>query len=160
MKKFKDIINLIESESFDGGGFGEPFQPTKTTRTAASDFGVHRIENDTQLNRIKAFLSTFAGREYIDPRGALALLRAKMNIMGLDFNFNAKTKLVPGANQFPLTRFGGTFGTTPEHDLLKDGFLVTDGIKEFNNGNGITLIIDVIMTPNNLYKFEFSLVPN
>jgi hypothetical protein len=53
MKKFKDIINLIESESFDGGGFGEPFQPTKTTRTAASDFGVHRIENDTQLNRIK-----------------------------------------------------------------------------------------------------------
>ena len=23
MKKFKDIINLIESESFDGGGFGE-----------------------------------------------------------------------------------------------------------------------------------------
>lgn len=160
MKKFKDIINLIESESFDGGGFGEPFQPTKTTRTAASDFGVHRIENDTQLNRIKAFLSTFAGREYIDPRGALALLRAKMNIMGLDFNFNAKTKLVPGANQFPLTRFGGTFGTTPEHDLLKNGFLVTDGIKEFNNGNGITLIIDVIMTPNNLYKFEFSLVPN
>jgi hypothetical protein len=160
MKKFKDIINLIESESFDGGGFGEPFQPTKTTRTAASDFGVHRIENDTQLNRIKAFLSTFAGREYIDPRGALALLRAKMNIMGLDFNFNAKTKLVPGPNQFPLTRFGGTFGTTPEHDLLKDGFLVTDGIKEFNNGNGITLIIDVVMTPNNLYKFEFSLIPN
>jgi len=160
MKKFKDIIKLIESESFDGGGFGEPFQPTKTTRTAASDFGVHRIENDTQLNRIKAFLSTFAGREYIDPRGALALLRAKMNIIGLDFNFNAKTKLVPGPNQFPLTRFGGTFGTTPEHDLLKDGFLVTDGIKEFNNGNGITLIIDVVMTPNNLYKFEFSLIPN
>jgi hypothetical protein len=160
MKKFKDIINLIESESFDGGGFGEPFQPTKTTRTAASDFGVHRIENDTQLNRIKAFLSTFAGREYIEPRGALALLRAKMNIMGLDFNFNSNTKLVPGPNQFPLTRFGGTFGTTPEHDLLKDGFLVTDGIKEFNNGKGITLIIDVIMTPSSLYKFDFSLVPN
>jgi hypothetical protein len=78
----------------------------------------------------------------------------------LDFNFNSNTKLVPGPNQFPLTRFGGTFGTTPEHDLLKDGFLVTDGIKEFNNGKGITLIIDVIMTPSSLYKFDFSLVPN
>jgi len=50
MKKFKDIIKLLESESTDGGGFGDPFQPSKTTRSAASDFGVHRIEIDTQLN--------------------------------------------------------------------------------------------------------------
>jgi hypothetical protein len=160
MKKFKDIINLIESESFDGGGFGEPHQPTKTTRTAASDFGVHRVENETQLNRINAFLSTFAGREYMEPRGALSLLRAKMNIMGLDFDFTPKTKLMPGPNMFMLKRFGGTFGTTPEHDLLKDGFLVTDGIKEFNDGKGLNLIIDVVITPNHLYKFNFSLVPN
>jgi len=160
MKKFKDIVALIESESFDGGGFGEPFQPTKTTRTAASDFGVHRVENDTQQNRINAFLSTFAGREYIEPRGALSLLRAKMNIMGLDFDFTPKTKLMPGPNVFMLKRFGGTFGTTPEHDLTKNGFLVTDGIKEFNNGKGMDLVINVTITPNSLYKFDFSIVSN
>jgi hypothetical protein len=160
MKKFKDIITLVESEASDGGGFGDPFQPTKTTRSAASDFGVHRVENETQVNRIKAFLSTFGGREYIDPRGALSLLRAKMNIIGLDFDFTPKTKLMPGANVFPLTRYGGTFGTTPEHDLTKDGFLVTDGIKEFNNGKGMDLVINVSITPNSLYKFDFSIVPN
>jgi hypothetical protein len=161
MKKFKDIIALLESgESEDGGGFGDPFQPTRTTRSAASDFGVHRIENDTQLNRVKAFLSSFSGREYLEPRGALSLLRAKMNIMGLDFDFTPKTKLIPGPNVFPLNRFGGTFGTTPEHDLLKDGFLTTDGISEFNNGKGLNLILDIQMTPNNLYKFDFSVVPN
>jgi len=161
MKKFKDIIYLIESgESEDGGGFGEPHQPSRTTRSAASDFGTHRIEDDTQLNRIKAFLSSFSGREYIEPRGALALLRAKMNIIGIDFDFNPRVKIVPGPNVFKLTRFGGTFGTTPEHDLLKDGFLTTDGISEFNGGNGLNLVIDIQMSPKNLYKFDFSIVPN
>ena len=162
MKKFKDIINLLESESTDGGGFGDPFQPSKTTRSAASDFGVHRIENDTQLNRIKAFLSSFTNREYLDPRGALSMLRAKMNIMGLDFDFTPTTKLMPspeGPNTFKLTRFGGTFGTTPEHDLSK-GFLVTDGIAEFNGGKGINMVVEVIITNNHLYKFEISLVPS
>jgi hypothetical protein len=83
-----------------------------------------------------------------------------MNIIGLDFDFTPKTKLMPGANVFPLTRYGGTFGTTPEHDLTKDGFLVTDGIKEFNNGKGMDLVINVSITPNSLYKFDFSIVPN
>ena len=157
MKKFKQIISLLESgEAEDGGGFGYPHQPSRTTRSAASDFGVHRIENETQLNRINAFLSSFGSREYIDPRGALAILRAKMNIMGLDFDFTPKTKIVPGPNVFKLTRFGGTFGTTPEHDLLKDGFLTTDGISEFNNGKGMNLVIEIVLTPNHLYKFNFT----
>ena len=103
-------------------------------------------------NKTKKF---FGGREYIDPRGALAILRAKMNIMGLDFDFTPKTKIVPGPNVFKLTRFGGTFGTTPEHDLLKDGFLTTDGISEFNNGKGMNLVIEIVLTPNHLYKFNF-----
>jgi hypothetical protein len=158
MKKFKQIIALVESgEAEDGGGFGEPNQPSRTTRSAASDFGTHRIENDTQLNRIKAFLSSFTNREYIDPRGALALLRAKLNILGLDIPFSPKTKLMPGPNLFPMNRFGGTFGTTPEHDLLKDGFLETDGISEFNGGKGMNMIIDVQITPNHMYKFDISI---
>lgn len=157
MKKFKEIIALVESgEAEDGGGFGYPHQPSRTTRSAASDFGVHRVENDTQLNRVKAFLSSFTNREYIDPRGALSLLRAKMNIMGLDFNFTPKTKLMPGPNVFAMNRFGGTFGTTPDHDLLKDGFQVTDGISEFNGGKGLNLVIDVQITPSQLYKFDIT----
>ena len=161
MKKFKQILKLLESEAIDGGGFSNPFQPSKTTRTAASDFGVHRVENDTQLNRVKAFLSSFTGREYLDPRGALSLLRAKMNIIGLDFDFTPKTKLMAspeGPNTFKLTRFGGTFGTTPEHDL-NNGFLVTDGISEFNGGKGLQMVVDVIITPNHLYKFDISVIP-
>jgi len=158
MKKFKQIIALVESgEAEDGGGFGEPHQPSRTTRSAASDFGAHRIENDTQLNRVKAFLSSFTNREYIEPRGALALLRAKLNILGLDFSFNPKTKLMPGPNLFPLNRFGGTFGTTPEHDLLKDGFLETDGISEFNGGKGMNMVIDVQITPSHMYKFDINI---
>jgi hypothetical protein len=89
------------------------------------------------------------------------MLRAKMNIMGLDFDFTPATKLMPspeGPNTFRLNRFGGTFGTTPEHDLSK-GFLVTDGISEFNGGKGINMVVEVIITNNHLYKFEISLTP-
>jgi len=64
---------------------------------------------------------------------------------------------MPGPNVFPMNRFGGTFGTTPDHDLLKDGFQVTDGISEFNGGKGLNLVIDVQITPSHLYKFDITL---
>jgi hypothetical protein len=58
---------------------------------------------------------------------------------------------------FPLTRFGGTFGTTPTHDLSK-GFQVTDGISEFNGGKGMALVATISqMGSNGLFKFNLRL---
>lgn len=158
MKKFNELKKrLDESEYSEGGGFNAAYDGT-TSRSASSDYGVHRIENDTQQGRIGAFLQTFANKDYLDPRSALALLRAKLNLAGLDFQFNPKVPLMVGLEtRFQLTRFGGTFGTSPMHDLSK-GFEETDGISEFNNGKGLDLVVLLTRNgANGLFKFNIRL---
>lgn len=158
MKRFFELKQrLAESENTEGGGFNAAYDGT-TSRSAASNFGVHRVEDMTQKARINAFLQTFAQKDYLDPRSAFALLRAKMNLAGLDFQFNPNVPLLVNTEmQFPLTRFGGTFGTTPTHDLSK-GFLQTDGISEFNNGKGLQLAVVITqMGANGLFKFNIRL---
>ena len=159
--KFKDLTQkLFENEDYFAGGLGQPGEPTRTTRSAVSDFGAFRIENGEQFERVNAFLNAFGSRDYIDPKGAIALLRAKLNLVGIDFNFTMQTPLNVGEDVFPITRYGGTFGTSPEHDLLKDGFLMTDGIKEFNGGVGMDLHINVSKNKRKLYVLDIFLAPN
>jgi hypothetical protein len=121
MKNFKNILNtLLENEYVEAGsvfnGFSDPMP-----RTAHSDHGLFR-DDASQFNRINAFVHNFLSGTYLDPRAAIALLRSKLNHAGLDFEFNNTVKLVPGNNTFQLNRFGEKFGTTPTHDLLKQGF--------------------------------------
>lgn len=154
MKKFSQLKQrLDESEYTEGGGFNAAYDGT-TSRSATSDFGVFRVEDPTQRSRLNAFLLTWAQKDYLDPRSALALLRAKMNLAGLDFKFNANVPLVPESEiTFRITRFGGTFGTTPTHDLSK-GFKETDGISEYNDGKGLQLVLMLTRNgANGLFKF-------
>ena len=158
MKRFNELKQrLAESEYSEGGGFNAAYDGT-TSRSVASDYGAHRVENDTQKTRINAFLQTFSQKDYLDPRSAFALLRAKLNLIGLDFQFNPNVPMLPNSEMtFPLTRFGGTFGTTPTHDLSK-GFQVTDGISEFNGGKGMALVATISqMGSNGLFKFNLRL---
>lgn len=155
MKKYKQLRKqLNENELSDGGALGGYPSP-RVSRSAFSDYGVHRVEDKEQLQRLNAFLQAFASREYLEPRAALSLLRVKLNLAGLDFDFNKKTDIV--FNQpmiFELKRFGGTFGTSPQHDLLKNGFEVTDGF----TGGPLSLIITINDSETGLYKLEANLV--
>ena len=121
MSLFKQILSrLVENEQTpDGSGFDQYL--TQTGRSAHSDFGIFRDDPD-QLRRLQAFVNAYLGGSYIEPEAAVMLLRSKMNHAGLDFDFNHKTKLTPGNHSFQLNRYGEVFGTTPTHDLLKNGF--------------------------------------
>lgn len=155
MKSFQELKNnLLEAENTEGGGFNAAYDGT-TSRSAASDFGIFRIENQTQRQKLQAFLNVFGNRDYLDPRSAMALLRAKLNLAGLDFDFHPKVELVTNAEmRFPVTRFGGTFGTSPQHDLSK-GFEKTDGIAQFNGGKGLDLVVMITNNgQNGLFKFQ------
>ena len=159
MKNFKELaenIGLHESGEHTFGG-GVQF-PSDTPReiSAISDEGAHYIERKSQLNRINAFLDAFSRKEYIDPRGAMAMLRAKLNIAGLDFEFSPKSIFSDeGTNTFPVTRFGGTFGKSP--DIPFDEFEVTDGISDANDGKGFSLVINVTPTANGVSKIKAKL---
>lgn len=157
MKKFKQLKQeLMESENMDGGALGQ--WPTNGPQSAHSDYGVHRIESEEQIQRLQAFLNTFGKREYLDPRAALSLLRVKLNFAGLDFDFNNKTEVTAEKPMgFQLKRFGGTFGTTPTHNLLKQGFKVTDGVEDVLGGDHLLLMVDIQETDSGLFKMRFEI---
>jgi len=159
MKKFKELaeqIGLYEDEHTFGGGVQNP-SATPREISATSDEGAFNIQRKSQLNRINAFLDAFSRKEYIDPKGALAMLRAKLNITGLDFDFNKGTCFNDeGQNVFPVTRFGGTFGKSPT--TPHDEFETTDGISEYNDGKGFSLVVDVTPTANGVMKLNAKLV--
>jgi hypothetical protein len=154
MKKFKQLKQqLMESENLDGGALGQ--WPTNGPTSAHSDYGVHRIESEEQVQRLQAFINTFMKRDFLEPRAALSLLRVKLNLAGMDFDFNNKTEVTAEKPMFfQLKRFGGTFGVTPEHNLMTQPFQVTDGIEDSLNGDHLGLSIDMKETESGLYKLK------
>jgi hypothetical protein len=163
MKSFQELKkNLVESENTEGGGFNAAYDGT-TSRSAASDYGIHRVENSTQRTRLQAFLNAFSSRDYLDPRSAIALLRAKLNLAGLDFDFHPGIPLlVDTPIKFPLTRFGGTFGLKIKDGVVDQGihdeFERTDGISQHNGGRGLALNVMISNTGNTgLFKFTIRL---
>jgi hypothetical protein len=156
MKRYKELRKqLNESELQDGGALGG-FPADRGSRSAFSDYGLYRVENEEQLKRLKAFINAFTSREYLEPRAALSLLRVKLNLAGLDFQFDAKTDLKTNQPMlFKLKRFGGTFGTSPTHDLSK-GFEVTDGFM----GDSLSLIVNIIDSETGLYVLDIKVSSN
>jgi hypothetical protein len=158
MKSYKQLKRqLNESEYIDGGALGQWPTPD-STRSAADDIGIHRIEVDSQLQKLQAFLHAFTGREYLDPRAALSLMRVKLNLAGLDFSFNGKTQIdVNKPIYLKINRFGGTFGTTPDHDLSK-GFKVTDGVEDILGGDHLAVVVTISEAQSGLYKMNAKIV--
>jgi hypothetical protein len=151
MKKYKELKRqLNESELEDGGALGG--FPANRSRSAHSDYGIHRLDSSEQVQRLQAFLAAFTGREYLEPRSAISLLRVKLNLAGLDFDFNNKTNLDVGSvNILPLKRFGGTFGkspTTPHNE-----FETTDGFQELL-GHGLNLVVSISVSESGLYRLD------
>ena len=166
MKNFKELtksLNLHEMEYTEGGALGGSPSALGGGHSIHSDEGVHRIDLASQRKRIGAFLTAFGRKEYLDPKAALGIMRSKLNIIGLDFDFNPqKTKCEVAAETgepmtYRLTRFGGVFGTSPDHDLLKNGFINSDGISDARNGVGLNLIIGIVETPNGLFKLDVNI---
>lgn len=151
MRTYKELNQMLSEmgpETTDNGG---------DSRSALSHDGAHRIEHDEQLARVNAFVHALTEREYLDPRGALNLLRSKLNIIGFDFDFNSKTPIESGLKEYRLTRFGGAFGKTL--DTPYNEFNKTDGISEFNEGTGFNLNIDCKRNNTGMYNIDASIAP-
>lgn len=157
MKKFKQLKQQLTEDAYmDGGALGQWPVPN-STRSAFSDFGVHRVEHDDQLKRLQAFINAFTGREYLEPRAALSLLRVKLNLAGFDFDFNSKNLIQTNTPMlFKLKRFGGTFGKTPT--TPHDEFTTTDGFEDILNGAHLGLNTVVEEVSSGLYKLNINII--
>lgn len=135
MKRFKELRNEmgeLAEEHSEGGGFGYDPVLTGKGRSANDNIQPVNYENDQEMAKMNAFVHTFCSKSYVDPKSALFLLRAKLNLANIDFDVSRASDIKLDTDyEFPLKRFGGTFGTSPSHNLA-NGFEVTNG---FNGGN-------------------------
>lgn len=83
--------------------------------------------NEELRMRINGFIKRQLAREFFNPEMCFNMLRAKLNVVGLDFKVNESIKGI-GTVEFPMTRHGGAFGTTPNHDL-SNGFYDENGFE-------------------------------
>jgi len=162
--KFKELNRklqrLQESGEHTEGGSLQAGDPLGTNISAISDYGTHRLENDAMLDRVNAFLHAYSGKEFLDPDGALNVIKNKLNIIGLDFK---PTKLAQGVNILKLYQYGspalGVFGVAKNlmTDFTKEPFSSTAGLEPAFDYN---LVVMVSKTPSYLVKFDMKVVKN
>lgn len=156
MKKFSQLKQeLSESgEHTFGGGFGDTFVHTNPNSIVKDhDKGNFPLSADENLNRVNAFLNSYFKREFVEYKGQLGQLKHKLNIIGLDFDYDKNTVLREGSNRYSLNRFGGTFGkniNTPHEEFER-----TNG---FEDGVDYNLDMNVILGENGLYRIEAKVV--
>ena len=146
MKTFNELAqNIMEAEDTPAGGY---------SRSAHSHHGTHRVEDQEMLGRVNSFIHNYFQTEVQDKKAALVGLRQKLNQVGLDFQFTGKEELPVGEDfRIPITRYGGTFGTSPTHDL-RNGFEVTDGLE-----SPLTLNVNCEYLENGLYNINAKVAP-
>jgi|TARA_R110000824_G_scaffold223491_4_gene411255 hypothetical protein len=158
MKKFKELSGFLnENEYWDSS---EPL------RARTSDYGIYRIEDQHQLGRINSFIEGFMKREFIDPKHAMSQLRHKLNLAGLDFELSPNKvghdrnpHIDEGTEDYKILRFGGEFGTKPDHDL-STGFYKSDGISPSNGGVGMVLRTTYSVNESGMFKIDAMIVPD
>jgi len=144
MKTFKELKTVLED-----------FPWGDNTTSALSDEGTFYIERPDQLARINAFIESFMDRGFIDARQAFNHLRARLNVTGIDFS-KTPDIVQEGHLEFEVTRHGGSFGTTPTHNLMKDGFYRDSGVQGMN----FTLKADVTLGERGLHRISAKIVPS
>ena len=152
MRKFKELRDFLKESEYT--------PTTDTWKSAYSDYGVYRIEDKEQLNKINAFIHNFTEKAFIEPRHAMSQLRHRLNLAGLDFEMPHSNAIEEGTKSYKINRFGGEFGTTPTHNLMTDSFYKSDGISHQNNGVGMTLRCSYTVNESGLYNIKAMIVPD
>ena len=121
LKQLKQDINEIYGVGAKGGNdmFG--------SSAPHVDSSVALSGNEELRLRINGFIRRQLAREFTNPEMAFNMLRAKLNVVGLDFKTDQSVKTL-GEVSLPMTRHGGAFGTTPNHDLTH-GFYNENGFE-------------------------------
>lgn len=152
MKSFKELnTDICEAMGTAAVGGNDLFGGTAPIRN-----GSITVSGNPELQqRVNGFIKRQLAREFFSPDMCFNMLRAKLNVVGLDFKPNESIKSV-GPVEFKMTRHGGAFGTTPNHDLSQ-GFYRENGFEgnvphvlkgSVDIGPGGGFVIDVQIEPS------------
>ena len=153
MKTYKELKDIAENfgVTYTPNG-GRESKSVQDTTTSLNDLG-----NEETMGAITAFIKQFTESECMNPRQRVAQLRTRLNTLGLHFDFDPAGNFTEGTESYSLSQFGGSFGTTPEHDLMTQGFKEDDGITP-KLGHGLALEVSYNKADSGLYKLEARIV--
>jgi hypothetical protein len=149
MRTYKDFKNtLIEQGEYTPSGM-------KHTGRDARDSNVplHDLGNPEALGAVNAFIEQYTSQEYMNPRQAVVQLRARLNTVGLHFDFHPNGTVEEGKEEYPLTLFGGRSGW----DMEKGGISEDDGITP-KLGYGLSMQIEYTVAESGLYRIGAKIV--
>jgi hypothetical protein len=150
MKSFKDLKTLTE-DHHTGPAYSSDFpvnpdgNPDVTDKVAS-----YQVDDNELMSSIDSFITQYTMKEFLDPKQALVNLRAKMNYVGFDFDYTGNAQV---EGSYPLNRWGGRTGITPEEGIVED-----DGISHVL-GHGLELQISLNKTERGLYKIDAAVAP-
>jgi hypothetical protein len=129
--KLKNILgNLKEQNST----YSVPDNGMSLTDGSIAPF---MIEDPEVLGRLNSFLKMFGLERHQCAKNALALLRVKLNTIGLDFPYDGRRPLSPN-EVFHMTQFGGRQGINDKGEMFVD-----DGISNRTGGKGLELHVTI-----------------
>ena len=152
MKTFKQLKQqIVESgEHTFGGGFGDTFVTTRgNSAVKAYGKGVFELDSEDNIDRVNAFLKTFYSKPLDDYKTNVGVLKSKLNLLGLDFDYDRNTQIQKGSNSFELKRFCGSFGKSPT--TPHDEFETTNGFPE---GQSYKLNMNIGIGDSGLYNVD------
>lgn len=149
MKRFKELTEQLAEDYGAIYTYGSDLDSL-----GSGSYGVHNIGHPESLEKINQYVENFTKKLYFDPKQAIVELRAKMNLLGLDFDVTQQS-----ANEgvYPLNSFGGSFGKTP--DTPHNEWHKSDNITE-KLGHGLQLNVDFIRVGDGMYQVDAEIVPS
>jgi len=157
MKSFKELRQSVDEAVYRAGG---------TDGRDASDAGIggevglYQIQDSRAISQLNSFIGAFNQAEFLNPMAGLARLREKLRASaGIEFECDVNMLPEDGYSvDYALSQFGGSFGTTPEHDLMTQGFYEDDGIE---SKLGTKLVLRTSFSKNDvgMWKVDASIIP-
>jgi len=138
MKKFTDIRNFLGEDNTDAYAVGSPGVQH------GSNWAYSKKDSETK-NNLQQAINKELNKSFMNPKTALAVLRSKINGIGLDFDLDPNAETSPGNLSFPLKR-PNVFGK--DLDTQIDKFVDDDGVTAY------TLNIKIGQDEDGLYTID------
>lgn len=96
------------------------------------------LNDERTLNQLNAFVGSVAHRDYMDPLVPMKNLQNKLQMIGLNFDFNESSLYQDGSIDYPLNRFANITGFSKK----LDGTFIKNH-KSIDEEEGISYVLQV-----------------
>jgi hypothetical protein len=157
MKKFKELRQTINEATYRPDG---TFSRDASDTGVGGEVGLYQIQDSRAISQLNSYIGAFNEGDFLNPMAGLAKLRERLRA-GAGIDFECDTSMLPEDGysiDYALSQYGGSFGTTPEHDLMTQGFYEDDGI-EGKLGTKLVLRTTFRKDENKMWKVDAMIIP-